>query len=190
VKRTFMTMILLGLVLTSGCGSMLAKMGAEPIKEDLTKRSMGQSIEDTSIENKAIVNIHASDEGFKEARIDVDAYNGFVLITGQVSSGELKDTASQVVSKIPKVRRIYNELELASPTSLLTRTSDRLLRAEIKARLLAREDIQSSRVHVVVENGVVFLMGIAYRVEGERVITAVSDVSGVQRVVSLFEWLD
>jgi osmotically-inducible protein OsmY len=45
-------------------------------------------------------------------------------------------------------------------------------------------------VHVVVENGVVFLMGIAYRVEGERVITAVSDVSGVQRVVSLFEWLD
>jgi osmotically-inducible protein OsmY len=95
-----------------------------------------------------------------------------------------------VVSKIPKVRRIYNELELASPTSLLTRTSDRLLSAEIKARLLAREDIQSSRVHVVVENGVVFLMGIAYRVEGERVITAVSDVSGVQRVVSLFEWLD
>ena len=86
-------MILLGLVLTSGCGSMLAKMGAEPIKEDPTKRSMGQSIEDTSIENKAIVNIHASDEGFKEARIDVDAYNGFVLITGQVSSGELKDTA-------------------------------------------------------------------------------------------------
>jgi osmotically-inducible protein OsmY len=65
-----------------------------------------------------------------------------------------------------------------------------LLSAEIKARLLAREDIQSNRVQVVVENGVVFLMGIAYRVEGERVIAAVSDVGGVQRVVSLFEWLD
>ena len=56
--------------------------------------------------------------------------------------------------------------------------------------MLAREDIQSNRVQVVVENGVVFLMGIAYRVEGERVIAAVSDVGGVQRVVSLFEWLD
>jgi osmotically-inducible protein OsmY len=33
-------------------------------------------------------------------------------------------------------------------------------------------------------------MGLAYKVEGERAINAVSDVAGVQRVVSVFEWLD
>lgn len=169
---------------------MLASMGAEPIKEDPTTRSMGQSIEDESIETKAIVNISASDEAFKKARIEVDCYNGYVLITGQVPTEALKQKASEVVKQIPKVRRIYNELELASPTSLLTRSSDALLATKVKTILLAREDIEGSRIDVSVENGIVYLMGLAYRVEGERAINAASDIGGVQRVVSVFEWVD
>lgn len=181
---------LAGLPLLSGCGGMLAGMGAEPIAEDPTRRSLGQSIEDESIETKAIVNISASDEGFKSARVDVDSYNGYVLITGQVPTQALKDKAAEVVKALPKVRRIYNELELASPTSTLTRTSDGWLATKVKAILVGREDIEGNRIDVVVENGVVFLMGLAYKVEGERAINAVSDVAGVQRVVSVFEWLD
>jgi len=169
---------------------MLATMGAEPIKEDPTSRSMGQSIEDESIETKAIVNINASDDAFKKARIEVDCYNGYVLITGQVPTEALKQKAADIVKQIPKVRRIYNELELASPTSLLTRSSDALLATKVKTILLAREDIQGNRIDVSVENGVVYLMGLAYRVEGERAINAASDIGGVQRVVSVFEWLD
>lgn len=178
------------LLCLSGCGSMLASMGSEPIKEDPTTRTVGQSIEDSSIETKAIVNINAADEAFKQAKIDVDVYNGYVLITGQVPTEALKQKASDVVKQIPKVRRIYNELELASPSSLLTRSSDALLATKVKTVLLAREDIEGSRIDVVVENGIVYLMGLAYRVEGERAINAVSDIGGVQRVVSVFEWLD
>lgn len=178
------------LLVLSGCGSMLAGMGSEPIKEDPTSRSLGQSIEDESIETKAIVNINASDEGFKKARVEVDCYNGYVLITGQVPTEELKQKASDIVKQIPKVRRIYNELELASPSSLLTRSSDALLATKVKTILLAREDIEGNRIDVSVENGIVYLLGLAYRIEGERAINAVSDIGGVQRVVSVFEWLD
>lgn len=190
MKSLALSIALSTLTLLSGCGGMLASMGSEPIAEDPTRRSLGQSIEDESIETKAIVNINASNEAFKSARVDVDSYNGYVLITGQVPTQELKDQAAEVVKAIPKVRRIYNELELASPTSTLTRTSDGWLATKVKTVLLAREDIEGNRIDVVVENGVVFLMGLAYKVEGERAINAVSDVSGVQRVVSVFEWLD
>ena len=46
------------------------------------------------------------------------------------------------------------------------------------------------RVKVVTENGVVYLMGLVTREEAERVAKEAADISGVQRVVRLFELID
>jgi osmotically-inducible protein OsmY len=45
-------------------------------------------------------------------------------------------------------------------------------------------------VKVVTENGVVYLMGILKRAEGESAGAAASTVGGVQKVVKLFEYKD
>ena len=46
------------------------------------------------------------------------------------------------------------------------------------------------RVKVVAEDGVVYLLGMVTRDEAERIAAEAADVSGVQRVVRLFELID
>ncbi|MCB1731769.1 MAG: BON domain-containing protein, partial [Halieaceae bacterium] len=136
---------------------------------------------------KAKVNIHAADEDLYDANIAVVSYNGYVLIAGQVGSEELKALATNVVRKIDGVRRIYNELEIAAPSSALTRSSDTWITAKVKTWLLGRSDTEGQRVKVVTEDGVVYLMGLVTAAEAERIANVAADISGVQRVVKLFE---
>ena len=178
------------LVTLSGCGSMLATFETDTIEEDEGERTMGRVIEDDNIETKSRVNIHAADEKFDDAHLNIVSYNGYVLVAGQVQSEALKAKATEVVRKVRGVRRIYNELEVQAPSSGMTRTSDTWITTKVKSWLLGSSATEGLRIKVVTENGVVYLMGLATRAEAERVSNAVSGISGVQRVVRLFELLD
>tara|TARA_R110002110_G_scaffold91264_2_gene237611 strand:+ start:239784 stop:240362 length:579 start_codon:yes stop_codon:yes gene_type:complete len=175
------------LLTLSGCGSLLATMQVGTIEDDPVERTLGQVIEDDNIETKSVVNIHAADESFDDAHLVVVSYNGYVLLAGQVASEALKAKAADVVRKVHGVRRIYNELEIAAPSSGMTRTSDTWITTKVKSWLLGTSDIEGSRVKVVTENGVVYLMGLATREEAERISSKTAAISGVQRVVRLFE---
>jgi osmotically-inducible protein OsmY len=177
-------------LLLAGCGSMLASMESNSIEDDPGERTMGQQIEDESIETKAMVNIRAADDRFDNAHIVVVSFNGYVLLAGQVSNQALKSKATDVAREVRGVRRIYNELEIASPSSAMTRTSDTWITTKVKSWLLGSSETAGLRVKVVTENGVVYLMGLATREEAERVAAAAADISGVQRVVRLFEIVD
>jgi osmotically-inducible protein OsmY len=165
-------------------------MKVDTIEDDPVERTMGQVIEDDNIETKATVNIHAADEAFHDAHISVVCYNGYVLLAGQVNTEKLKARATEVVRKVHGVRRIYNELEIASPSSGMTRTSDTWITTKVKSWLLGSPDSEGTRVKVVTENGVVYLMGLATRAEAQRVSDKAAGISGVQRVVRLFELVD
>ena len=177
-------------LLLSGCGSLLATMQADTIEDESDERTIAQVIEDDNIETKAVVNIHAADEAFDDAHIVVVSINGYVLLAGQVGSEELKATATDVVRKVHGVRRIYNEMEIAAPSSGVTRTSDTWITTKVKSWLLGSSDIEGTRVKVVTENGVVYLMGLATTEEAQRIADKAASIGGVQRVVRLFEIID
>ena len=126
----------------------------------------------------------------QDAHISVVSYNGYVLIAGQVNTEQLKARATEVVRKVHGVRRIYNELEVAAPSSAMTRTSDTWITTKVKSWLLGSTDSEGTRVKVVTENGVVYLMGLATRAEAQRASDKAAGISGVQRVVRLFELVD
>ncbi len=184
--RYLLTPLLLALTL-GGCGSIMSSAGAGPIEEDPGERTLGQQMTDEGIETKAKVNITAASEGYNEAHLSVVSYNGFVLLVGQVPSGELKSLATDVVRKIEDVRRIYNELEIGKATGAGTRTNDTWITTQVKSKLLASSDTPGRRVKVVTENGVVYLMGLLTEAEADRVALEAAEVSGAERVVQLFE---
>jgi osmotically-inducible protein OsmY len=190
MRTIFIGLLLLGSILLSGCGSMLATMDAGTIEEDPGERTFGRWIEDGNIETKATVNIHAADEAFHDAHLVVVSYNGYVLLAGQINSEHLKVIATDVTRDVRGVRRIYNELEIAAPSSAMTRSSDAWITTKVKSWLLGAKDIEASRIKVVTENGVVYLMGLVAKAESERIAEATSSISGVQRVVRLFELID
>ncbi|MEP1470700.1 MAG: BON domain-containing protein [Halieaceae bacterium] len=190
MKYLVYPLALCSFLLLTGCGSLLASMESNTIEDDPGERTMGQQIEDESIETKTMVNIRAADDRFDNAHLVVVSYNGYVLLAGQVSNQELKTKATSVARDVRGVRRIYNELEIASPSSAMTRTSDTWITTKVKSWLLGSSETEGLRVKVVTENGVVYLMGLATREEAERVAAEAADTSGVQRVVRLFEIVD
>ena len=187
MKKVALALVLCTSAALSGCGSFLSTMQADPIHDEPAERTLAQQIEDESIETKAEVNIHAANEAFHQANMAIVSYNGYVLLAGQVGTEELKAQATEVVRKIRGVRRIYNELEIASASSAMTRSSDTWITTKVKTWLLGRSDTEGTRVKVVTEDGVVYLMGLVTRDEANRISEVASDISGVQRVVRLFE---
>ena len=177
-------------LMLSGCGSILASFESNAIEDDPGERNLSQQIADESIETKAIVNIRAADDRFDQANLVGVAHNGYVLIAGQVASVDLKAKATDVVRKIREVRRIYNELEVASPSSAMTRTSDSWITTKVKSWLLGSSSTPGLRVNVTTENGVVYLMGMVTEEEADRVAAVAADTSGEQRVVRLFELIE
>ena len=175
---------------SSGCTSMMVAMESNAIEDDPGERTFYQRLADESIETKAIVNMHAADRRYDQSHLVVQSYNGYVLVAGQVPSEDLRQLASDIIRKIRDVRRIYNELEVAAASSAMTRASDAWIASKVKTFLLAGSETPGMRVKVVAEDGVVYLLGMVTRDEAERIAAEAADVSGVQRVVRLFELID
>lgn len=181
----------LTLAALSACTSVLTASHEGPIEDDRGTRTLGRKIDDSLIETKASVNIaKAHPELDSASHIIVASYNGVVLIAGQTPRQDLKQIAEQVAKAVQGVKRVHNELQLLLPTSALARSNDAWLTTRIKTAMLTDNSIPGSRIKVITENGIVYLMGLVTRQEAARATTAAQSVSGVQRIVRLFEFID
>ncbi|MBA1276939.1 MULTISPECIES: BON domain-containing protein [Pseudomonadaceae] len=175
----------------TGCSSVLTATRDDPINDNRGTRTIGSKIDDSLIETKAAVNIakaHADLD--KASHIVVASYNGVVLLAGQTPREELKQMAEQAASSVQRVKRVHNELQVLQPSSALARSNDSWLTTKIKAQMLTDENVPGSRIKVITENGIVYLLGLVTRQEGNRATNVVQGVSGVQRIVKLFEYID
>ncbi len=75
-------------------------------------------------------------------------------------------------------------------TDIRSRSNDTLITSKVKARFVEADKFQINYVKVVTENGVVYLMGIVRREEGDAAAEIARTTSGVQRVVKVFEYIN
>jgi osmotically-inducible protein OsmY len=68
-----------------------------------------------------------------------------------------------------------------------TRSHDTWITTKVKSKLLASSDTPGTRVKVVTENSVVYLMGLLTEEEADRVSLEAGEVNSARRVVQLFE---
>ncbi|NKQ12207.1 BON domain-containing protein [Pseudomonas sp. SST3] len=175
----------------TGCSSVLNATRDDPINDNRGTRTIGSTIDDSLIETKAAVNIAKAHPDLDQgSHIVVASYNGVVLLAGQTPRTELKQMAEQAASSVQRVKRVHNELQVLKPSSALARSNDSWLTTKIKAQMLADASVPGSRIKVITENGIVYLLGLVTRQEGNRATSVVQGVSGVQRIVKLFEYID
>jgi len=190
-RKSLLTPLLLTLSLgIAGCTTVTGVTNPGTIDENYGERTFGTQVEDESIETKVSHNLGRTDARLGDARINVDSFNGVVLLTGQVPSDELKMKATKVAERVRNVREVHNELAIAANLPASQRLADTWLRTRIRTSLAANEEIDSGRIRVVTENNSVYLMGIVTRNEAERIVRAVSGVGGMQRIVKVFDYLD
>jgi len=188
--RLIYARLLSSLLLISGCSSFIAATSHGPLHEDYGRRTPGTALDDDIIETKIKVNLSKTDATFDAANVNIHAYNGVVLMVGQVPTSDLKQTANNVAQKTRKVRRVHNELEIAGPVSTLSSANDAWITGKIKSKLLLAESVQSDRVVVITENGVTYLMGLLTAEEANRASDIARNTSGVRKVVRIFEIIE
>lgn len=175
----------------TGCSSVLTAARDKPIEDDRGTRTLGSKIDDSLIETKVEVNIaKANTDLDKNSHIVVSSYNGVVLLAGQTPRAELKAQAEQAASEVQRVKKVHNELQVLQPSSLLARNNDAWLTTKIKSQMLADANIPGSRVKIITENGIVYMLGLLTQQEATRATNLVQGVSGVQKIVKLFEYID
>ena len=175
-------------VLIGGCAGVVVGSAATSAVVANDERTTGTFIEDQTIELKALDAIRSRETLKSQTHLSVTSYNQTVLVTGQAPTEELRKEAISLISPIQKVNRIFDEIEIGAPTNLATRSSDSLLTAKVKTKLFTLDGFDATKVKVVSENGVVFLMGILPKSEADTAATAASFVGGVRKVVKLFEY--
>ncbi|NER59627.1 BON domain-containing protein [Pseudomonas sp. MAFF212428] len=175
----------------TGCSSVITASREKPIEDDRGTRTFGSKIDDSLIETKVAVNVaKASPDLDSNSHIVVTSFNGIVLLAGQTPRADLKSLAEQTAGQVQRVKRVHNELQVLQPSSLLARNNDAWLTTKIKTQMLADNSIPGSRIKVVTENGIVYLLGLLTQQEANQATSLVQGVSGVQKIVKLFEYID
>lgn len=186
-------LILVAPLLLSGCAPLVvggaAATGVSVVHD---RRTAGALIEDQAIELRVKSALKKEPGMSDQTHINVTSYNGVVLLSGEAPTEALRRRAAEIARRTDKVRRVHNELTLAAPSAMMVRSSDALITTKVKAELfkIKIKGFDPSRVKVVTENGTVFLMGLVTRAEAEAAVAVARQVSGVQRIVKLFEYLD
>lgn len=186
-----LTAVVLSSALLSGCAPLIvggaAATGATVAND---RRTTGTFVEDQAIELK-IKNTILSDKALNEqSHINVTSFNTNVLLTGEAATEAARNKVIDYAKRTEKVSHVFNEITIAAPSALMARSSDTLLTTNVKTRLFADKSIEGTKIKVVTEAGVVYLLGLVSRKQGDLAAQLTSQVSGVQKVVKLFEYTD
>jgi osmotically-inducible protein OsmY len=171
----------------SGCVGMMvggAVMGAVATAD---RRTLGAQTEDKTITIKAELKVPKI--AGPDAHVNIASFNRKVLLTGEVRDEAAKTTVEREVHGIEGVQTIANELEISGPSSYTSRSSDALITTKVKASLVDMKTISAASFKVVTERGIVYLMGRVTEREGQVAADVTRGVSGVQKVVKIFEYI-
>ena len=151
------------------------------------RRTSGTQIEDQAIELKALTRIR--DTVGDRGHVNATSYNRMVLLTGEVASEADRTALEQAITRIENVRSTVNELAVMGSSSLTARSNDTILTSKVKASFIDAKDLHANVVKVVTERATVYLMGRVTEREATRAAELARGVSGVQKVVRVFDIL-
>lgn len=188
MRKLFLLSALTFLPALSGCFPLAATGAAATAYVAADRRTAGTVIDDETIELKASNRI--SEKLGNQVHVDVTSYNHVVLLTGEAPTEALKAEAEKIARGLPNVRNVVNEIQIAGPSSLASRSNDALITSKVKARFIDANKFSPNYVKVVTENGVVYLLGLVTHKEAEDAVQIARTTGGVRKVVKVFEYID
>lgn len=153
----------------------------------LDRRTSGAQLEDAGIEVKTRRRI--AEALGERVHVSVNAYNRVVLLTGEVPNEADKARITELAAGVENVRQVVNETAVQGISSFSTRSSDVFIATKIRATYVDARDLMSNAFSIVVERGEVYLMGRVTEREATRATELARSVSGVMKVVRVFEIL-
>ena len=149
------------------------------------RRTAGTQVEDEGIELRSANRIRETLGD--RVHVNVTSYNRQVLLTGEARSAQDRQTVEQIVSGVENVRSVVNDLAVMPNTTLSQRSNDTFITGKVRASLVDAKDISANSFKVVTERNIVYLMGRVSQREANRATDVARGVTGVSKVVRVFE---
>ncbi len=149
------------------------------------RRTTGAQLDDTTMSTAVAYNVNAK-YGDK-VHVNVASYNGIILLTGEVPDQATSDGVAKIAAKEERVRAVQNELLIGPLSDMSSRTNDSYITSKVKTRFVD-SDFSPTHIKVVTERGIVYLLGIVKKAEGDQAVDIARKTSGVKRVVRIFEY--
>jgi len=187
-------LILFCFLMLSGCSSIghnLAEITGLSFLHD--RRDSAAIALDEGIEDRAIIELHALDDVKARSHFNITSYNGKVLVSGEAETEAIREKIIANVRIISGVKLVHNEMAVSPLSSMQSRSEDALLTIKVKdalAGIKGKPGFDATRVKVVSENKVVYLMGLVHEQEGLAAAKTVQQVEGVKKIVAVFEYID
>ena len=180
--------LLVSLAISGVLGGCVAAVGGAMVGGTMMavdRRSTGTQVDDQTIDVRAASAITAAVGD--RAHVNASSYNRVVLLTGEVPTEADRAKVEAAVAKVENVRAVVNELAVMPNSSFTQQSNDTLITGKVKAAFVDAKELQVASIKVVTERGVVYLMGRVTETEANVASTVTRSVSGVQKVVKVFE---
>jgi len=151
------------------------------------ERGISGSIDDISLKNDVDRALLQTNPAIQEA-VNTTVYDGRVLLTGRLTTPEMRAAADRAARATPGVRALYDEIAVAPSEGLWDDAKDGWIAARLRSELILDPDIRSGNYTIQTENASVYLLGSARsQFELDRATRIARYVPGVKRVVSYVE---
>lgn len=179
-KTALILIALAGTLGLQGCVSTGSSEQA-PVR-NIAEQRMDDAIRDT-------ITLRQNDvTELSRSHINVDVFNGNVVLSGQVPSEASSTQAEKIARGVNGVRNLYNGLTVGENTPTWRRIQDSWLTTRIYNGIDGAPLAPRNRVHVVTEDGTVFMMGNVQRYEADGLANIAARVGGVKSVIKVFEY--
>ena len=112
-----------------------------------------------------------------------------MLLVGQTPAASLRVLAEKTARSASGVKRVYDEVTIGHPIPLTQRTKDSWITSQVRSNMLTKKGLESGSIRVVTENGAVYLMGIVTAEQGSLAVDVARRVTGVNKVVKIFQYI-
>jgi len=182
----------ISLLFLSGCAAVVVGGAAATGLAVQDRRSFGTVVDDNVLEIKVGDALYQHEDFDTSSRIRIVAFNGWVLLAGEALDPQRVALATERVREVDGVIRLVNELSPEPKATLGRRNSDRWISTRVKTSLTGLDipGFNPTRVKVMTTRGIVYLMGLVTREEAEAATEQARVVRGVERVVSIFQFIE
>ena len=148
------------------------------------ERGVGGAISDTKIQT-AIDGEYINSGGKLFRDITVTVQEGRVDLTGKVKKPEERVEAVRLAWQAAGVRQVIDDIQVTDQSGIVDYGRDSIIATKLRTKLLFDSKIRNINYTVDVENGVIYIMGIAQsQDELDRVLAYARDIEGVKKVVN------
>lgn len=172
----------------AGCVPVLmggAVVGTAAVASD--RRTAGIQLEDTTID--ARIRSAISEHHGDKAQVTPSSYNRKVLLVGTVADENMRNHIGRLAAAVENVDAVHNLITVGPTRSLSSAANDSLIASQVRAALLATNGLPSSAFSVTTHANVVYLQGRVSRSEGATAARVASQLKGVGKVVTLYEYI-